>query len=85
MKQNTRLTFFKTRFARYKKVKLVKCPISRHILAKNKKFTSKMISHSFESLTIEQITNVLWLHVKVCLHWMILWCWSHRNMGYKGF
>ena len=23
------LTFFKTRFARYKKVKLVKCPISR--------------------------------------------------------
>ena len=23
----TRLTFFKTRFARYKKVKLVKCPI----------------------------------------------------------
>ena len=53
-----RLTFFKTRFARYKKVKLVKCPISRHILAKNEKFTSKMISHSFESLTIKQITNM---------------------------
>ena len=36
-----RLTFFKTRFARYKKVKLVKCPISRHILAKKRKIHLK--------------------------------------------
>ena len=34
-------TFFKTRFARYKKVKLVKCPISRHILAKKRKIHLK--------------------------------------------
>ena len=34
----TRLTFLKTRFARYKKVKLFKCPISRHILATKQKF-----------------------------------------------
>ena len=37
----TRLTFFKTRFARYKKVKLVKCPISRHILATKRKIDLK--------------------------------------------
>ena len=37
----TRWTIFKTRFARYKKVQLVKCPISRHILATKRKIPLK--------------------------------------------
>ena len=36
-----RWTIFKTRFARYKKVQIVKCPISRHILATKRKIPLK--------------------------------------------
>ena len=46
----------------YKKVKLVEFPILRHMyllfLTKNEKLPQKIISHSFASLTIEQITKI---------------------------
>ena len=79
----TRLTFFKTRFARYKKVQLVKCPISRHILATKRKIPLKNNFSQF-CITYHYATKLQFEMTHVYHQIDLKFTWHFQKLGMKS-